>query len=51
MLAENLGEPSKRDQNNSPKNLLAIESKSDEERAEELPSELNTCEHILLSSA
>lgn len=45
MLAENLVEPYKHGQNNSPKPILAIESKSDEERAEETPSELNACEH------
>ncbi|KAL1204817.1 Protein PHOTOPERIOD-INDEPENDENT EARLY FLOWERING 1 [Cardamine amara subsp. amara] len=43
MLAENLGEPHKRGQNTPPKDLLAIKSKSDEERAEEIPSELNDC--------
>ncbi|KAG5398759.1 hypothetical protein IGI04_020573 [Brassica rapa subsp. trilocularis] len=41
MLAENLVEPYKHGHNKSPKPLLAIESKSDEERAEETPSELN----------
>lgn len=45
MLAENLVEPYKHGQNNSPKPILAIESKSDEEGAEETPSELNACEH------
>lgn len=47
MLAENLVEPYKHGQNESTKPILAIESKSDEERAEETPSELNACElHI-----
>lgn len=41
MLAENLVEPYKHGHNKSPKPILAIESKSDEERAEETPSELN----------
>ncbi|XP_024015773.1 protein PHOTOPERIOD-INDEPENDENT EARLY FLOWERING 1 isoform X2 [Eutrema salsugineum] len=43
MLAENLVEPLKPGQNNSPNTLLAIQSKIDEERAEEIPSELNAC--------
>ncbi|CAH8359897.1 unnamed protein product [Eruca vesicaria subsp. sativa] len=41
MLAENLVEPYKHGQDNSPKTMLAIESKSDEERTEETPLELN----------
>lgn len=43
MLAENLVEPYKQSQNNPSKNL-AIESKSNEEREEERPPELNACE-------
>ncbi|CAN8259575.1 unnamed protein product [Cochlearia groenlandica] len=41
MLAENLVEPYKRGQNDSPRKLPAIESKGDEERAEEIHSEMN----------
>lgn len=43
MLAENLVEPYKHGENNSPQNL-AIKSKSEEEREEEIPPELNACE-------
>ena len=47
MLAENLVEPYKHGQNKSPRPVLAIESKSDEEREEKTPAELNACElHI-----
>ncbi|CAL9220576.1 unnamed protein product [Arabidopsis halleri] len=41
MLAENLVEPYKQGQNTPSKPLLAIESKSDEERAEQIPPEIN----------
>lgn len=44
MLAENLVEPYKQGQNTPSKPLLAIESKSDEERAEQIPPEINSCE-------
>ncbi|XP_023642512.1 protein PHOTOPERIOD-INDEPENDENT EARLY FLOWERING 1 isoform X2 [Capsella rubella] len=43
MLAENLVEPYKQGENASPKALLAIESKTDEERAEQRPPEINSC--------
>lgn len=45
MLAENLVEPYKQGQNTPPKSLLAIQSKTDEERAEQIPPEINSCEH------
>jgi len=47
MLAENLVEPYKQGQNTPSKPLLAIESKSDEERAEQIPPEINSCEHLI----
>jgi E1A-binding protein p400 len=42
MLAENLVEPYKQGQNTPSKPLLTIESKSDEERAEQIPPEINS---------
>ncbi|KAG7581718.1 Myb-like domain [Arabidopsis suecica] len=42
MLAENLVEPYKQGLNTPSKPLLAIESKSDEERAEQIPPEINS---------